>query len=201
MLSGKGLACRRGNRQLFSDVAVALAPGEWLHLRGDNGAGKTSLLRMLAGLSEPTAGSICWGGRDIADVPEEFHRHLLFLGHHEALKDELSALENLLLAAALDGQSLSEPEVCAALARFGLRGREQLPVGCLSAGQKRRVLLARLITRRATLWILDEPFTALDVAAVVALSELIAQHLSEGGMVIMTSHQSIGLAAGKVVQL
>ncbi|MEB0140583.1 MULTISPECIES: cytochrome c biogenesis heme-transporting ATPase CcmA [unclassified Undibacterium] len=201
MLSANGLTCLRGKRQLFSGLSLALVPGEWLHIRGDNGAGKTSLLRMLAGLSEPTAGSVAWDGRDIATCPEEFHRHLLFLGHHEALKDELSALENLLLAAALDGQALGAVEVCAALARFGLRGREQLPVGCLSAGQKRRVLLARLLTRHATLWILDEPFTALDVAAVAALSELITQHLSSAGMVIMTSHQAIGLAAGKVLQL
>ena len=201
MLSVSTLSCVRGERRLFSDLAFELAPGEWLHVQGENGTGKTTLLRALVGLSQPAAGEIRWRGQPIRGLGEDYRRDMLYLGHHGAVKEELTPLENLQLAAALDGRSLDDREAIATLHRFGLKGREELPVRFLSAGQKRRVLLARLVTRRALLWVLDEPFTALDVKAVAMLSALIEEHLAQGGMTILTSHQTMPMANGKVVKL
>jgi heme exporter protein A len=201
MLSVANLSCVRGERRLFSGLAFELAAGEWLHVQGENGAGKTTLLRALVGLSHPDQGEIRWQNQPISDLAEDYRRELLYLGHYGAVKEELTPLENLSLAASLDGRSLDEREALAALHRFGLKGREELPVRFLSAGQKRRVLLARLVTRKAVLWVLDEPFTALDVKAVDMLSALIAEHVTGGGMVILTSHQAMPIAGGKAVKL
>ena len=199
MLTVSGLACSRGERRLFSDVGFSLGRGEWLHVQGANGAGKTSLMRVLVGLSHADAGSIVWRG---APVPStDFRRDLLYLGHHAAVKEDLTPLENLELAAALDGIAIDETSALASLLRLGLRGREDLPVRVLSAGQKRRVLLARLLTRPATLWVLDEAFNALDVGAVKLLGELIAEHLAAGGMAVLTSHQPLPVPGGKAVVL
>ena len=199
MLSVHGLTCVRGARPLFSDVDFSIGPGSWAHVRGANGAGKTSLLRLLAGLSQPDAGEVRWNGERIGS--EAFRRELMYLGHRAAVKEDLSALENVQFAAEMDGVSLSEDQAQAALVRFGLAGREELPVRFLSAGQKRRVLLARTVTRPAKLWILDEPFTALDVKAVDFLSHLVADHVKAGGMAVLTSHQAIPLPPGQVVDL
>jgi heme exporter protein A len=201
MLSAHGLTCERGQRRLFAGLDLAIDAGQWLHVRGENGAGKTSLLRLLAGLAKPEAGEIRWGGVPITQADEAYRRELLFLGHHAALKEELSALENLQIASALDGAQLSDAEALAALHRFGLKGREDLPVRVLSAGQKRRVLLARLLTRKAKLWVLDEPFNALDVKAVDLLAGLIGEHLAHGGMAVLTSHQAMPIPGGKALQL
>jgi len=201
MLSTHGLTCVRGERRLFAGLDFAVSPGEWLHVRGENGAGKTSLLRLLAGLAQPAEGEIRWDGEPIRQLAEDYRRHLLFLGHHGAVKEELTALENLQFSAALDGAELPEREAIAALHRFGLKGREELPVRFLSAGQKRRVLLARLVTRKARLWVLDEPFTALDVKAVDMLAALIGEHLADGGMAVLTSHQAMPIAGGRELQL
>jgi heme exporter protein A len=201
MLSAHGLTCVRGERRLFAGIDLAIGPGEWLHVRGENGAGKTSLLRLLVGLMQPVEGEIRWDGTPVRKLAEEYRRQMLFLGHHGAVKEELTTLENLHFAAELDGTELSEREAIAALHRFGLRGREELPVRFLSAGQKRRVLLARLVTRKAKLWVLDEPFTALDVKAVDMLSELIGEHMAAGGMAVLTSHQAMPIPGGRVLQL
>ncbi len=201
MLTAHGLTCVRGERRLFAGIDLAVGPGEWLHVRGENGAGKTSLLRLLVGLMHPAAGEIRWDGAAVGELGDEYRRQMLFLGHHGAVKEELTTLENLHFAAALDGAELPEREALAALHRFGLRGREELPVRFLSAGQKRRVLLARLVTRKARLWVLDEPFTALDVKAVDMLSALIGEHLGGGGMAVLTSHQAMPIAGGRVLQL
>jgi len=198
MLTATGLSCVRGERRLFSGLDLAVGPGEWLHVQGENGTGKTSLLRILAGLSPAAEGEICWCGEPTRTLDEEFRRELLFLGHHGAVKEELTPFENLTLAAQLDNAPLDETAALSALARFGLRGREDLPVRFLSAGQKRRVLLARLAVRKAMLWILDEPFTALDVKAVDMLSGLIVEHVTGGGIAILTSHQTIPLPDGVV---
>lgn len=201
MLTTHQLACVRGERRLFAGLDLAVAEGEWLHVRGENGAGKTSLLRLLVGLMAPAEGEIRWNGENVRSLAEEYRRHLLFLGHHGAVKEELTALENLQLASQLDGDVLSDREALGALHRFGLKGREELPVRFLSAGQKRRVLLARLVTKKAKLWILDEPFTALDVKAVDMLSALIGEHLAAGGMAVLTSHQAMPMPGGRELQL
>jgi heme exporter protein A len=201
MLCGTSLACFRGERPLFSAVDLAVDGGQWLHVRGANGVGKTSLLRLLAGLSQPAQGEIRWQGEPIADCAARYRSELLFLGHQGALKDDLTALENIELAAALDGTPPPRAEVGAALRRCGLQGREELPVRVLSAGQKRRVLLARLLTRRATLWVLDEPFTALDAKATAMLSDLLAEHVAQGGMAVVTSHQPVPVAGGRALDL
>lgn len=195
MLKVSGLACSRGERRLFADVSFALAAGEWLHVQGDNGAGKTSLLRLLVGLSPADAGEITWRG--VVVPSPDFHRELIYLGHHAAVKDDLTPLENLRFSAALDGVCLNEQAALAAIVRLGLRGREDLPVRVLSAGQKRRVLLARLLTRPSPLWVLDEAFNALDSRAVQLLGELIGEHLAGGGLAVLTSHQPLPLPEGK----
>jgi heme exporter protein A len=196
MLNADNLACVRGDRQLFEGVSFSLAAGEWLQLEGENGAGKTSLLRIIAGLLHPEAGEVRWNGQATTKVDDEFHAALLFLGHAAAIKEELTALENLRIGAALSGQTLAEAAALDALRRMGLKGREDLPARFLSQGQKRRVALARLVTSRATLWVLDEPFVALDVRAVDLICELIAGHVRGGGMALFTSHQTVNPGPG-----
>jgi heme exporter protein A len=199
MLSVTDLSCARGERTLFQNVSFSLAEREWLHVQGSNGAGKTTLMRALVGLSPQESGSIRW--RDQPAPSADFHRDLIYLGHHAAVKEELTPMENLRLSASLDGLKLSERDALAALVRLGLRGREELPVRVLSAGQKRRVLLARLLTRPAKLWVLDEAFNALDVGAVQLLGSLIADHLGGGGLAVLTSHQPLPVPGGKVLTL
>jgi heme exporter protein A len=201
MLEARALTCVRGDKKLFADLTFQVGPGECLHVRGENGVGKTSLLRLLTGLSKPEAGEVLWKDQSISVDPKVFHRELLFLGHRDALKEDLSALENLQMYAALDNVQLPLDSALAALVRFGLRGRENLPVHYLSAGQKRRVLMARMSTRRASLWILDEPFNALDVHAVAELQGLIAEHTAAGGLAVLTSHQAVSLPNVRVLDL
>lgn len=201
MLEARGLTCVRGEKQLFEGLNLRLSSGGCLHVRGENGVGKTSLLRLLTGLAKPDAGQVMWGSQNISKDPLGYHRDLLFLGHRDGLKEDLTALENLQMYAALDAMSLTQEKALAALWRFGLRGREHLPVNCLSAGQKRRVLMARMLTRQAALWILDEPFNALDVNAVHELKNLIAEQLQHGGLVVMTSHQEVSIPNMQVLDL
>lgn len=200
-LEARAITCLRGERELFSNLSLEVCGGECLHIRGQNGVGKTSLLRLLTGLSAPEAGEILWNGQDIKSQSEQYHRKLLFAGHRDALKEDLTALENMQMYAAIDGIRLSQEESLATLWRFGLQGREDLPVSCLSAGQKKRVLMARMLNRHAQLWILDEPFNALDTHAVAELQDLIQEHLSNQGLVIMTSHQALSMPHVKVLDL
>lgn len=201
MIRVENLTCRKGDRVLFSKLSFSVDPGNWLHVRGENGSGKTSLLRMIAGLGPCDEGGIFWRGQPLAGALDAFHQELLFLGHLPALKDDLTALENIEFTAAIEGHALNEPDALRALRHWGLQGRESLPVRVLSAGQKRRVMLTRLITRPARLWVLDEPFTALDARAIQLLNELLQTHLQTGGAAILTSHQDIGMPDGRVVLL
>jgi heme exporter protein A len=201
VLQARALSCVRGERQLFSYLDLQVKSGECLHVRGPNGVGKTSLLRLLTGLSKPESGEVLWKHCSIAKDPAQYHRDLLFLGHRDALKEDLTALENLEMYAALDNISLTQAQALATLWQFGLRGREDLPVQYLSAGQKRRVLMARMASRQAKLWILDEPFNALDVNAVQDLQDLIVEHLGTGGLVVLTSHQEIQIPHVRVLDL
>ena len=201
VLEARAIACMRGERELFSGLSLQVLPGQCLHIRGENGVGKTSLLRLLTGLASPEAGEVLWNGHSIKKDASEYHSQLLFLGHRDALKEDLSALENLRMYAAIDGIALSEQDAFASLWRFGLKGREDLPVNCLSAGQKKRVLMARMVTRRAQVWILDEPFNALDIHAVLELQGLIAEHLENGGLAVLTSHQPLAIPGLRVLDL
>jgi len=197
MLEATALSCTRGERCLFSGLGLELRAGQCLHVAGNNGAGKTSLLRILAGLLSPTEGTVRWKGADITRAREEFGADLTFVGHLNGVKDDLSALENLRFAAALRGGDASAAAGLAALERLGLADHADVVVRHLSQGQKRRVALARLCAREsAALWILDEPFNALDSGAVATLYGLIERQLAAGGMVLLTAHQSIQLPEG-----
>jgi heme exporter protein A len=201
VLEAREITCVRGDRELFSGLNLQLFAGQCLHIRGENGVGKTSLLRLLTGLASPESGEVLWCGHPIKEQASEYHSKLLFLGHRDALKEDLSAIENLRMYAAIDGIALSEQYAFASLWRFGLKGREDLPVNCLSAGQKKRILMARMLMRRAQVWILDEPFNALDTHAVGELQDLIVEHLQGNGLVALTSHQPLAISGLRVLDL
>lgn len=165
-----------------------------MQVQGENGSGKTSLLRTLCGFLMPDEGGIVWNGSNVSELQEEYYADMLYLGHLNAIKDELSGLENLRISAGMSGIELDEKEAIAALRRMGLKGRELLPTKVLSQGQRRRVALARLLVSDAKLWVLDEPLAALDVAAVALIETLIAEHLARQGMVIFTTHQPLQVA-------
>ena len=201
MLEVNNLACTRGDHRLFSGLNFTLNFGQIMQVQGANGSGKTSLLRMLCGFITPDEGDIAWRGESICELDEDYYAELLYLGHLNAIKDELSALENLRISAGLSGVDLDEKEAMIALRRMGLRGREMLPSKVLSQGQRRRVALARLLVSDAKLWVLDEPLTALDVGAVALVQELIAEHLARQGMVIFATHQPLQVAGMKMRSL
>jgi heme exporter protein A len=202
MLEAENLECVRGQRRLFHGLSLALAAGQMLWVLGPNGSGKTSLLRLLCGLLRPEAGIVRWQGADVRAAREEFHADLLYVGHTPAVKDDLSARENLTFGLAQSGIEAAPEEVDGALRQFGLRGREDLPTRALSQGQKRRVALARLALGAARrLWILDEPFTALDGQAVALVQSELARHLQQGGEVVFTSHQEVDFGALPVQRL
>ncbi len=194
MLEIRNLACTRGDHLLFSDLNFTLDAGEILQVQGVNGSGKTTLLRTLCGLVTPTAGQINWSGKNIRDLGAAYYAEMIYLGHLNALKDELNAVENMRISAGLAGCEVDDGQIFAALQRMGLRGRETLPVKALSQGQSRRVALARLLIGHFPVWILDEPLTALDVGAVQLIQDLIAAHLMRCGMVIYTTHQPLEVA-------
>ena len=199
MLEAVDLECRRGGRTLFRGLSFALKRGELLRIAGANGSGKTSLLRLLCGLLTPEAGEVRWKGVPILGLREEYSRELVYLGHAPAVKDDLTAAENLSIAARLSGLSPSADSVEAALELFEVPA---LPVRKLSQGQKRRAALARLpLSTAARLWLLDEPFNALDAGGVALLKGLIDRHVGAGGVVAYTTHQDPGLAAARVLEL
>ena len=196
VLEASALVCARGGRTLFNNVAFTLAGGTLLHVAGANGSGKTSLLRIVCGLSTPDSGELRWRGESMRKVREEYWRHLIYVGHANALKDDLTALENLKFAAALAGFNVEPDIAAAALDQFGVAQCGHLPARVLSQGQRKRVALSRLaLAPRGGLWVLDEPFSALDVDAVEHLRALIAAQLAGGGAVIFTTHQEVAIAA------
>ncbi|WP_455222504.1 cytochrome c biogenesis heme-transporting ATPase CcmA [Kaarinaea lacus] len=201
MLEVRELECVRGDHRLFKGLNFTLQPGELLHLRGKNGAGKTSLLRTICGLTAPADGEILWRGENIRSLRDEYNRGLTFLGHLNGIKGDLSALENLQVSSSLAGDKITENQILDALQHIGLGGREDLPTKVLSQGQKRRVALARLLITRTKLWILDEPFTALDVHAVGLLKDLIAMHIQNNGMAIITTHQHVEIDVGVLKEI
>jgi heme exporter protein A len=191
MLEASNLECVRGERRLFAGVSFRLEGGEMLSLQGKNGSGKTSLLRMLCALTPAASGEIRWRQQPIGKLGEEFRRELCYLGHHNAIKEELTPLENLLSSAQLAQETLDEDAAIDALEQVGLRGREDLACRYLSQGQKRRAALARLVHERRALWILDEPYVALDKAAIEVVAGLVGAHLQRGGLAVVTTHQTV----------
>ena len=190
VLIGRELSCIRGNQTLFQSLNLQLDAGQWLYLQGENGAGKTSLLRILAGLTLPAEGEVLWQNTPIGKQRATYHQDLLYIGHHAGLKEDLTLTENLRAQLAIDGVKVTNTAIREALTRMGLGKRQHLPARVLSAGQKRRGLLARALLRPAKLWILDEPFNALDVQAIAHVQDLLKSHLANGGLLVLTSHQT-----------
>ncbi|MBI5278149.1 MAG: cytochrome c biogenesis heme-transporting ATPase CcmA [Burkholderiales bacterium] len=197
------LACVRGERRLFDQVSFRLDSGGLLYLAGANGAGKTSMIRLLCGLAPPADGEIRWNGQPVDAVLPAFRSELCYLGHNNALQEALTVGENLRFLASLAGDTLAPGAVPKALARLGLKNIESRFVRHLSQGQKRRVALSLLLLAKASLWVLDEPFVALDPAAVALLAQLMGEHLAQGGLAVYTSHQKVDIPAAhsQVVEL
>lgn len=182
--------CIRDDRVLFENLNFSLTSGELLQIEGHNGSGKTSLLRILCGLALPAEGEIHWNDQNIEQIRDEYHAELTYLGHAHGIKGELTPLENLKIAQTLSANPL-ETDLELALQKVGLRGFEDVPSRMLSAGQQRRISLARLLISKTALWILDEPFTSLDKKGIQYVEELLEHHLKEGGMAILTSHHTV----------
>ena len=199
-LQAVGLACERDSRLLFEGLDLCLRPGEMLQVSGPNGSGKTSLLRLLAGLMTPTDGHVLLDGQPLATQRQALAGRLLWIGHAVGIKDLLSAQENLQWLGALQGD-VSATAIDQALGRVGLRGFEDVPCQTLSAGQRRRVALARLYLEAPPIWILDEPFTALDRDGVAQLEAHLAAHCDRGGSVVLTTHHTLTRTAARYRQL
>ncbi|MDG9882748.1 cytochrome c biogenesis heme-transporting ATPase CcmA [Pseudomonas sp. GD04058] len=189
-LQAVGLACERDWRMLFEHLELQVTAGDMLQISGPNGSGKTSLLRLLAGLMQPTQGQILLNGQPLAEQGAELARSLVWIGHAAGIKDLLTPEENLTWLCALH-RPASREAIWRALEAVGLRGFEDVPCHTLSAGQQRRVALARLYLNSPPLWILDEPFTALDKQGVAQLEAHLARHCEQGGMVVLTTHHTL----------
>jgi heme exporter protein A len=201
MLEVTNLTCVRGTRRLFRDLNFSASEGDLLELRGPNGSGKTSLLRILCGLATPAAGEVRWQGQAIRKLGEEYYALVAYLGHQNAVKDELTAIENLKISSAVAGKTLSTSEAREILTRVGLSQQQNLPARVLSAGQRRRLGMTRLLTSTARLWILDELLTSLDETAMNLSREFITEHLKNDGIAIVATHQELNLAVPKIQQL
>ncbi|MCK3828474.1 MULTISPECIES: cytochrome c biogenesis heme-transporting ATPase CcmA [unclassified Pseudomonas] len=195
LLEAVALACERDLRLLFEQLDLRLAAGDMVQISGPNGSGKTSLLRLLAGLMQPTAGVVRLNGKPLHEQRAELARNLVWIGHAAGIKDVLSAEENLSWLSALHHPATRD-SIWQALAAVGLKGFEDVPCHTLSAGQQRRVALARLYLSGPPLWILDEPFTALDKQGVAQLEEHLARHCEQGGLVVLTTHHTLARKPG-----
>ncbi len=197
MLEAFELTCRKGERTLFQNLSFTVPKGGFLSVMGDNGSGKSTLLRLLTGLTSPDGGKVCWAGRDIAELRENYVAQLSYLGHRNALKEDLTPIENLRTTSSILGQALTFKAARTALDAVGLnRSFHFFSTKLLSEGQRRRVALARLWFCTRPLWVLDEPFTALDSYAASTLRERLNAHVREGGLVVISTHQEVELEAG-----
>lgn len=195
MLRIESLACTRGERVLFSDVCFQLRSGCMLVVTGDNGAGKTTLLRTIVGLTPPDSGEVTWNGRRLGAAGEEFRRELVYCGHLDSVKGDLTASENLRAAAALRGGGIRVEQATAGLAAVGLASFAQLPARSLSQGQRRRLALCRLAVADVVLWVLDEPLASLDTAASSWFAHALDSHLERGGMAVVATHHPLPIRA------
>jgi heme exporter protein A len=198
MLETHNLAARRGNTRLFTGLSFRVEPGQALIVTGANGSGKTTLLRILAGFSAAAAGEVRWNGTPLAPFDPGLRAAAAFAGHQTALKDELTAEENLASLVALSGERVSRETIRGALDAVALTRQRALPARVLSQGQRRRIGLARLRLSRRPLWILDEPVTALDAAGSALLADLVTGHLDRGGIAIAATHTTLGLPEARV---
>jgi heme exporter protein A len=199
MLEAQNLACRRGERLVFAGVSFVVPRGGALLLLGPNGSGKSSLLRLLAGLTPAEAGRLLWDGAPVRDDGAAHRARIRFVGHYDAVKPALTVRENLAFWAGLHGAAAAAPE--AALGRLGLARLADWPARFLSAGQRRRLALARLLLAPAPLWLLDEPTTGLDRDSVAGVEAALAEHRAAGGLVIASTHVPLGLADAAVLTL
>ena len=193
------LSCERGSRRLFENLDFRVSNGQAMIIKGSNGVGKTSLLRILTGLSHAVEGRVCWNGDDIEAISDDYQRELLYIGHQAAVKTELTVRENLqLLLRFWPSDRFSAAELADVI---GLRQRLSVLCSRLSAGQLRRVSMARLFISRQTLWVLDEPLTALDVTFIGLIEKRLEEHLQMGGIVILTTHRGINLGSQQAIAL
>jgi heme exporter protein A len=190
LLEAREINCWRGDRHILRDVSFGVRAGEFLKLTGPNGVGKTTLIRIVCGLLPPENGTVLWRGKRVSSSNDEYHIEMAYLGHLNSLKADLTARENLRFLAGLR-QSLSDADIDAALDRVGILSRGDLVARSLSAGQKRRLALARLLLSGAMLWILDEPVTNLDTAGIELVEELITEHVNKGGLALAAAHQRL----------
>lgn len=199
-LEARGLTCERGERLLFSGLDLAVDHGQMIQLEGPNGSGKTSLLRILCGLAQPIEGEIFWNGQSTRRQRLEFLANVTYLSHHNGIKGELTPLENLRIARGL-GIPSPHNSIDDALEQVGLLDFDDQPCHSLSAGQKRRVALAQLLTNDSPLWVLDEPFTSLDVKGVALVEGMLRKHLDDGGLAIVTTHHPVDMGEHTVTKL
>lgn len=196
-LSASDIHVWRGDKAVLRGVSLRAAPGAIVHVQGPNGSGKTTLMRVLAGLAVAEAGEVCWNGVRIEDQRDEFGARTSYLGHLSALKDDLTARENLYFGAGLK-RRLSPDDLAATLQRVGLTEQAGLMARVLSAGQRRRLALARVLLDATLLWLLDEPFTNLDTEGSQLLARILVEHADAGGMVVLASHQPVPVDAARV---
>ncbi|MEE9331279.1 MAG: cytochrome c biogenesis heme-transporting ATPase CcmA [Methylophilaceae bacterium] len=187
------LGCQRGERILFKNLSFELSKGKILYVQGENGSGKTTLLRTLCGLSLPTAGAVSWNDVEVRTLAEDYYGQVLYIGHLAGIKEDLTAVENIQFSVSLSGYAVDRSQVNNALEALGIARCADLPTRVLSQGQKRRIALAQLWlqndSKKMPLWVLDEPFTALDNNMIKKLTQQIENYVESGGIVVFTSHQ------------